>query len=44
MFFRFIQKLRELGITIGCAEGLFCADAPLTRGQASRFLERAFLN
>lgn len=44
MFFRFIQKLRELGVTTGCAEGVFCADAPLTRGQASRFLERAFLN
>lgn len=43
-FFRHIQKLRELGITAGCAADRFCGGDPLTRGQAATFLQRAFLN
>jgi hypothetical protein len=43
-FFPYVQKLRELGITAGCGETIYCTDAPLTRGQMSRFLQRAFLN
>jgi hypothetical protein len=43
-FFPYVQKLRELGITTGCGETIYCTDAPLTRGQMSKFLQRAFLN
>lgn len=42
--FPFVQKLRELGVTTGCAPRRFCADQPVTRGQAAVFLVRAFLN
>jgi hypothetical protein len=43
-FFKYIQKLREIGITGGCsmAPPLYCADGPVTRGQMAVFLVRAF--
>jgi hypothetical protein len=44
VFFKWVQKFRELGMTVGCAPNSFCPDDPMTRGQASRFLARAFLN
>jgi hypothetical protein len=44
VYFPYVQKLRELGITAGCGETTYCLDALLTRGQMSRFLQRAFLN
>jgi hypothetical protein len=37
-FFRFIQKLKDLGITIGCSATRFCPGAPITRGQMAVFL------
>jgi hypothetical protein len=39
-FFRFIQRLGELGITSGCATGAFCPDAPITAGQLAVFVVR----
>jgi S-layer homology domain len=41
-FFPFIQKLRELAITSGCAGTQYCPDSPTTRGQMAVFLIRAF--
>ncbi|MBL8229179.1 MAG: S-layer homology domain-containing protein [Bryobacterales bacterium] len=40
-YFRFIQKLRELGITQGCTETTYCPDAPVTRGQMAVFVTRS---
>jgi len=42
-FFRYVQKMRELGITNGCSATEYCPDAPVTRGQMSVFLVRARL-
>ncbi|MCC6365309.1 MAG: hypothetical protein IT165_17480 [Bryobacterales bacterium] len=38
-----MQKMRQLGITTGCATAAYCPDAPTTRGQMAAFLVRAFL-
>jgi len=38
MFFKFIQKLRDLGIIVGCSATEFCPDAPVTRGEWPRSL------
>ena len=42
--YNFIQKLREFGITGGCAVDQFCPDATVTREQMAVFVVRAFLN
>ncbi|HUQ90129.1 MAG TPA: S-layer homology domain-containing protein [Bryobacteraceae bacterium] len=42
--FPFVQKLREMGITQGCAPGRFCPDDTVLREQMATFLTRAFLN
>ncbi len=42
-FFKWIQKLRELGITQGCAATMYCPEDPVTRGQMAVFLVRAKL-
>ena len=39
--FRFVEALTFAGITSGCGAGLFCPDAPLTRGQMAVFLSVA---
>ncbi|MGH9721942.1 MAG: S-layer homology domain-containing protein [Bryobacteraceae bacterium] len=44
IFFKFIQKLRELGITSGCSATAYCPNDNVTRGQAAKLLHRAFLN
>lgn len=36
-----IQALAAAGITRGCAEGRFCPNEPVTRGQMAQFLVRA---
>jgi uncharacterized repeat protein (TIGR02543 family) len=41
-FFTYIQKMREGGITIGCAPSTYCAAAPATRGQMAVFVVRTF--
>jgi hypothetical protein len=45
VFFPYIQKLAELGITRGCSvsPSLFCESEPTTRGQMAVFLTRALL-
>jgi hypothetical protein len=42
LFFAWIQKLYELGITSGCAENplMFCPDRPVTRGEIAAFIAR----
>jgi len=40
-FFRFIQKLRDLGITNGCSLTEFCPDDAATRAQMAAFIIRA---
>lgn len=39
--FKFVQKLRELGITQGCGPTTFCPDDQVTRGQMAAFVIRA---
>jgi hypothetical protein len=40
-FFKYIQKMKELGITSGCTATEYCPDAPVTRGQMAVFVMRA---
>jgi S-layer homology domain len=40
-FFRYVEALVAAGITGGCGGGLYCVDAPLTRGQMAVFLSVA---
>ncbi len=40
-FFQFIEALSASGITAGCGTGIYCPDAPLTRGQMAVFLAKA---
>ena len=42
-FFRYIQKLRQLGVTTGCTANTYCINDPTTRGQMAVFLARAYL-
>ncbi|MCC6392313.1 MAG: BACON domain-containing protein, partial [Bryobacterales bacterium] len=42
-YFAYIQKLREIGVTNGCAATAYCPDATVTRGQMAAFLVRARL-
>jgi hypothetical protein len=44
IFYKFIQKLRELGITSGCGATTYCADSAVTRDQMATFIVRSFLN
>ncbi|MCZ2146932.1 MAG: PQQ-dependent sugar dehydrogenase [Bryobacterales bacterium] len=43
IFFPYIQKMKELGITSGCTETQYCDNDRNTRGQMAVFLTRAFL-
>ena len=43
VYFKYIQKMRELGITAGCTETQYCPDAPVTRGQMAVFIIRGRL-
>jgi hypothetical protein len=40
-FFRYIQKLKEMGVTSGCSTTEFCPDTPITRRQMAAFFIRA---
>ncbi|MCC6366793.1 MAG: S-layer homology domain-containing protein [Bryobacterales bacterium] len=42
LFFSYIQKLREAGITNGCSAAAYCAEEPTTRGQMAVFVVRTF--
>jgi hypothetical protein len=39
-FFQYIEALSASGITGGCGSGIYCPDAPLTRGQMAVFLAK----
>jgi hypothetical protein len=41
-FYVNIQKLRQMGITVGCTVSEYCPDQPTTRAQMAAFLIRAF--
>ena len=41
LFFKWIQKLKELGITNGCTATTYCPDDNVTRGQMAAFIIRA---
>lgn len=40
-FFRWIQKLKQTGVTSGCGVGVYCPKSKVTRGQMALFLMRA---
>jgi S-layer homology domain len=40
-FFRYIEALAASGITGGCGTGIYCPQAPVTRGQMAAFLSIA---
>ncbi len=42
-YFKYIQKLKELGITVGCGSGNYCPSEDVTRDQMGAFIARAFL-
>ena len=41
LFFKYIQKMKELGITSGCTATTYCPDDTVTRGQMAVFIIRA---
>lgn len=43
-YFPFVQKMAQLGITAGCAVGVYCPNDPLTRGQMSVFIVTGLLD
>jgi S-layer homology domain/Domain of unknown function DUF11/Beta-propeller repeat len=43
VFFKWIQKMKELGITSGCSPTTYCPNDPVTRGQMAVFIIRAML-
>lgn len=43
-FFRHVQKMKELGVTLGCTPQTYCPDSLTTRGEMAAFLVRAFLS
>jgi hypothetical protein len=42
-FFPYIQKLKELGITVGCGNNNYCPAEAVSREDMAIFLDRAFL-
>jgi hypothetical protein len=43
IFFQFVQKMKEAGITTGCSATQYCPNDTATRGQMAAFLVRTFL-
>jgi hypothetical protein len=43
-YFPFVQKMAQLGITAGCAVGVYCPDDSLTRGQMAVFIVTGLLD
>ncbi|MBL8222682.1 MAG: S-layer homology domain-containing protein, partial [Bryobacterales bacterium] len=43
-FFRYVQRMKELGVTLGCTTTTYCPDSLTTRGEMAAFLVRAFLS
>jgi hypothetical protein len=44
LFYSWIQKMGQLGITLGCGGGQYCPDSPVTRGQMAVFIMRGAFN
>jgi len=44
LFFRMIQKVRDLAVIIGCAPGWFCPDSDITRGEVTYYIVRGVLD
>jgi len=42
--FKYVQKMKDYGITSGCSATQYCPDAPVTRGQMAVFIVRARLS
>lgn len=42
IFFQYIQKMKQLGVTSGCGGGQFCVNDANTRGQMAAFLSRMY--
>ncbi|MFN7935227.1 MAG: S-layer homology domain-containing protein [Bryobacteraceae bacterium] len=42
VFYPSIQKMRELGVTLGCSSSQYCPESPTTRAQMAAFLVRSF--
>ncbi|MCZ2151526.1 MAG: SBBP repeat-containing protein [Bryobacterales bacterium] len=42
IFFQYIQKMKQLGVTTGCGGGQFCVNDTNTRGQMAAFLSRMY--
>lgn len=42
-FFKWVQKMRDLGVTGGCSATTYCPDNPVTRGQMAVFVIRGLL-
>ncbi len=43
-FFSWIQKMQQVGITLGCGSGMYCPDDNVTRGQMAVFVMRGAFN
>ncbi len=41
IFYRYIQKMKETGITVGCGDGIYCPDRPITRAEMAVFIVKA---
>jgi hypothetical protein len=37
-FFKFVQKMKDLGITSGCSATMYCPNDPVTRGEMAVFI------
>jgi hypothetical protein len=44
LYFPFVQKMAQIGITAGCAPSLYCPNDTLPRGQMSVFIVTGLLN
>jgi hypothetical protein len=44
LFFKYVQKLRDLGITHGCTTSTYCPNDPINRGDAAVFVIRGKLS
>ena len=44
IFFPWIQKMKQVGITTGCGNGIYCPNDPVTRGQMAVFIMRGAFN
>ncbi len=41
IYYRYIQKMKETGITAGCGKDIYCPDRPITRAEMAVFIIKA---